>query len=212
MTRLSLSLRRTFLAGLAFLIPLAATGWLLVFIYRLVERMSWPLMNFLLPDGMEPPRMLVSLCGILLVILLILGFGLVARNGIGKRLLEAVDQFFLGIPVVAFVYRGLKQGIQSAQALGGAQRFQRVVYVEYPAPGCRLIGFVTGRYHDEQIQKPVTSVFVPTSPNPMTGFVIVVEDTKVLDSTLSLEEASKLVFSAGLITPHPPPSAIASHD
>jgi uncharacterized membrane protein len=124
-----------------------------------------------------------------------------ARNVIGKRVLAAVDTFFMGIPVVAFIYRSLKQAVDSLKSMGPTQRFQRVAYVEYPAPGSRLIGFVTGQYNDTQLDKGVTTIFVPTSPNPMTGFVIVVEDDKVMESQLSLEEATKLVFSAGLIAP-----------
>ena len=76
-----------------------------------------------------------------------------------------------------------------------------MAYVEYPSPGCKLLGFVTGNYHDIQSGEDVTTVFVPTSPNPMTGFTIIVEDDKVEDSSMTLEEASKMVLSAGLVAP-----------
>ena len=72
---------------------------------------------------------------------------------------------------------------------------------EYPSPGCRLLGFVTGNYHDTQSGEDVTTVFIPTSPNPMTGFTLIVEDVKVEDSAMSLEEASKMILSAGLVAP-----------
>ena len=197
-------LRNYFLAGLAFAIPLVATGWLLVLVYKAVEKVSTPIVAMLLPDEIDPPRIVVSVTGFLVIVSIICGLGFMARNVIGKRVLAFIDTFFLGIPVVAFIYRSLKQAVDSFKSMGPTQRFQRVAYIEYPAPGSRLIGFVTGQYRDTQLDKGVTTIFVPTSPNPMTGFVIVVEDDKVMESQLSLEEATKLVFSAGLIAPNTP--------
>jgi uncharacterized membrane protein len=201
MKPITTSFRNYFLAGLAFAIPLVATGWLLLLVYKAVEKISAPIVAFLLPAEIDPHRIIVSATGMLIIVSIILGLGFMARNVIGKRVLAAVDTFFLGIPVIAFIYRSLKQAIESFKSFGNTQRFQRVAYVEYPSPGSRLIGFVTGHYFDPQLQKGVTCVFVPTSPNPLTGFVILVEDDKVMDSPLSLEEATKLVFSAGLISP-----------
>ena len=201
MKPLRTTLRNYFLAGLAFAVPLVATGWVLVLVYQAVEKASSPLVDILLPESMSPPRIVVGVTGFLVILFIILGLGFMARNVIGKRVLAAIDAFFVGIPVIAFIYRGLRQGIDAFRSCGAAKRFQRVAYVEYPAVGSRLIGFVTGHYTDPELGKGVTTVFVPTSPNPMTGFVIVVEDSRVLESSLSLEEATKLVFSAGLISP-----------
>lgn len=204
MKSLSATFRNYLLAGLAFAIPLVATGWLLVLVYKAVEKVSAPIVAFLLPAEMDPPSFVVSLVGFAVILSIIAGLGFMGANVIGKRVLAAIDAFILRIPIVAFIYRGLKQVIDSFRSTGATKRFQRVAYVEYPSPGCRLIGFVTGNYHDIQLGKGVTTVFVPTSPNPMTGFVIVVEDDKVMEASLSLEEASKLVFSAGLISPQGP--------
>ena len=73
--------------------------------------------------------------------------------------------------------------------------------MEYPSPGCRLLGFVTGSFLDAKTGKVVTSVFIPTSPNPMTGFVVVVDEDRLEVSQLSVEEATKLLLSAGLVAP-----------
>ncbi len=207
-------LRNHFLAGLAFAIPLVATGWLLVLVYKAIEKVSGPIVALILPESINPPRIVVSVTGFLVIVGIIMGLGFMARNVIGKRVLNAVDAFFLSIPVVAFIYRGLKQAIDSFKTFGsGERRFKRVAFVEYPSPGARLIGFVTSQYYDAQQERGVTCIFVPTSPNPMTGFVIIVEDDKVIDSDLSLEEATKLVFSAGLISPDElPPANPANHE
>ena len=85
--------------------------------------------------------------------------------------------------------------------MGGTRKFKGVAWVEYPSPGCRLLGFVTGTFQDAKSGKEMTSVFIPTSPNPMTGFVIVVDDDRLEMSQLSVEEATKLLLSAGLVAP-----------
>jgi uncharacterized membrane protein len=105
------------------------------------------------------------------------------------------------IPYLGFIYSALKQFVDAVKNLGGDRKFKSVAYVEYPSPGCRMIGFVTGNYHDSQAGKDVTTVFIPTSPNPMTGFIIVIEDDKVQNSDMTLEEASKMILSAGLVAP-----------
>lgn len=201
MDSLSSSLRRNFLTGLAFLIPLVATGWILILVYKAIESLTSPIVRILLPKEWEPPEMVQNIAGFVGIILLIMGLGFMARNVLGERILKAIDQVFLRIPVIAFIYNGLKQMIDAFRHFGGSRNFKRVVYVEYPSPGSRLIGFVTSHYFDVKRRQGITCVFVPTSPNPMTGFVIVVEDDKVMESHLSLEEASKIIFSAGLVSP-----------
>jgi uncharacterized membrane protein len=91
--------------------------------------------------------------------------------------------------------------VDAVKNLCGERKKKSVAYIEYPSPGCRLLGFVTGNYYDAQIGKNVTTVFIPTSPNPMTGFTIIIDDDKVEDSSMSLEEASKMILSAGLVAP-----------
>ena len=105
------------------------------------------------------------------------------------------------VPYLGFIYSTLKQFVDAVKNLGGDRKFKSVAYIEYPSPGCRLLGFVTGNYHDAQTGTDVTTVFIPTSPNPMTGFTVIVDDDKVQDSSMTLEEASKMILSAGLVPP-----------
>jgi len=76
-----------------------------------------------------------------------------------------------------------------------------VAYVDYPSPGCRLIGFITGSYTDPDSGSHKTAIFIPTSPNPLTGFTLLVDDERVINSKISLEDASKMILSAGLVSP-----------
>ena len=98
-------------------------------------------------------------------------------------------------------YSTIKQFVDAVRNLGGPQKFKGVAYVEYPSPGCRLIGFITGNFVDPQTGRGTTSIFIPTSPNPMTGFVVLMDDEKVFASDMTLEEAGKMILSAGLVAP-----------
>jgi len=121
----------------------------------------------------------------------------------GKRLLGFLDSLMQKIPFLGFIYRALKQFVDSVRNLGGRKQFKGVAYVEYPSPGCKLLGFITGSY-TEADGNEVTSIFVPTSPNPASGLIIIVDNDKVQPSSLSLEEAGKLILSAGIVNPSEP--------
>jgi uncharacterized membrane protein len=207
-------LRNKFLAGLALVIPLLVTYWILRFIYDFLHDQSTPLLTALagiynqtvsekFQIDTEGPGFarFTSFVGFLLPILVVLGLGVLGTNVIGARLVAGMDQLLLRIPILSFIYKSLKQVIDAFKGLGGAKGFKRVVYVDYPAPGMRMIGFATGHYFDKLTNKAVTCVFLPTAPSPMTGFVIVVDSEKVTDAPLTMEEAMKLIFSGGLVGP-----------
>jgi uncharacterized membrane protein len=120
---------------------------------------------------------------------------------IGSRLVVAMDKLMLSIPVISFIYKSLKQVIEAFRGFGGPRNFKRVVYIEYPSPGMRLIGFVTGQYADPKTAASMSCVFIPGALSPMTGLLIVTETSKLIDAPLSIEEAMKMIFSGGLIGP-----------
>ena len=195
------------LTGLAAVIPTVGTVWLLVVIYKILMRVGDELLRLGLRaiNLMRSGRDLVSedfafLRFLIPVFLLLLvGFGVANRPG--RKILYWLNEGMQRVPYLGAVYSALKQFVDAVKNLGGERKFKSVAYVEYPSPGCRLLGFVTGNYHDAQTGEDVTTVFIPTSPNPMTGFTIIVEDDKVEDSSMNLEEASKMILSAGLVAP-----------
>jgi uncharacterized membrane protein len=210
-------LRNKFLAGLALVIPLMVTYWILKFIYDFLHDQGSPLLNRIadiynqtvgenLQIDTNGPGFtrLTGFVGFLLPVLVVLGLGVLGTNVIGARLVGAVDQLLLRIPLLSFIYKSLKQVIDAVKGLGGS-KFKRVVYIDYPSPGMRMLGFATGQYFDKLTNKAVTCIFLPTAPSPMTGFVIVVDSEKVTDAPLSMEEAMKLIFSGGLVGPENPP-------
>lgn len=212
-------IRRTasaLLAGILSVIPVLATIWILVLVYKILgqvgEAMIEALFRFLnTARGLQPgdPREWsfdfpgVNLVLALLPVLILLLIGFAVTNAPGRRLLEWVESKIEKLPLLGFIYSSVKQLVDGLKGLGAERKFKGVAFIEYPSPGCRLVGFVTGSFRDEQRGKDVTSVFLPTAPNPLTGFVVLVEDEKVINSDMSLEQASKLILSAGLVAPAP---------
>ena len=209
-------LRNKFLAGLAVVIPLVVTFWILRFIYDFLKGASVPLLenavdiyNKAADSGPhidingDAFKDFATFIGFLIPIAVVVALGAVATNVIGARLVLLMDKLMLRIPMISFIYKSLKQVIDAFKGFGGKNGFKRVVYVEYPSPGMRLIGFVTGQFFDAKLSRGMTCVFLPCSPSPMTGMVIVADDSKVVDAPLTMEEAMKMIFSGGLIGPDP---------
>jgi uncharacterized membrane protein len=222
-------LRNRFLTGLAVAVPLVATlfvvGLLAKFVFTAGDRvldfvagvLSFVARREVTVKEVTLPFLgdvnLLSVTVPVLTVILLVALGAAATNVIGRRVVAGVDSALESIPFVSFIYKATRQVIESFKGLGQQRNFKRVAFIEYPSPGCRLLGFVTGQYYDAERARPVTSVFLPTSPNPITGFIVVVDDDRVIDSAMSLEDATKMIISAGLVTPAcqplvpPPPQA-----
>ena len=204
----------TLLAGVVSALPVMLTVWLLVVLYRILRNAGdniidglFRLLNFV--RGVKPTSSEAwafefpgaDLIQALLPVLIVFGVGFAVTNRPGRRALSWVEGRIDRLAILGFVYSSIRQLVDALKGLGGERKFKGVAYIEYPSPGCRLLGFVTANYHDAQTGKDVTAVFMPTSPNPLTGFVVIVDDEKVTKSDMTLEEASKLIISAGLVSP-----------
>lgn len=210
-------LRNKFLAGLALALPLIITFWILFSIYDLMHGWSKPLLgqvvsliNELSDDtvlNIDDPKLesVTNFIGFLFSLIVILGLGFMATNVIGVHFVTAVDKLLLRVPLVAVIYRPLKQVIDAFRGLGATrQNFKRVVFVDYPVGGMRMLGFATGQFCDPQSGKAQTCVLLPTAPSPMTGILIVVDSEKVIDAPITIEEAMKMIISGGLVVPTNP--------
>ena len=185
--------RNKALTGVVVAIPLLATLWVVQLAYATINDISAPA---LLRLGINLP-----LLPFFVTLGLFITLGFMTSNVLGQRLLDRMEMALLRIPVVATVYTGIKQVIDSFKSFKNMENFKRVVYLDYPADGARLIGFVTGQYYDSKLGEEMTTVVIPTAPSPMTGLVVVVPASKLTESSLSLEEAMKLIVSAGLVVP-----------
>ena len=187
-------LRNKLFAGIVAAIPLIVTFYVLKIAYGFINDISEPFLDKL--SGRPIPGL-----GFAVTLVMLMALGFISTNVLGQRMLLGFEKLVLRVPLAATIYAGVKQVIDSVKAFNSGSQFKRVAYVEYPSPGCKLIGFVTGQYFDERLHLDMTSVVIPTAPNPMTGLVIVVESSRVIDSALTIEEATKLIVSAGLVVP-----------
>ena len=219
--RLKQDLKNDLIAGLLVVIPLATTIWLSVSIARwaidLFTRIPKQINPF---DGLDPflTNVLNFAVGLAVPLLSILIIGLMARNIVGRWLLDFGEQFLQAIPLAGSVYKTLKQILETL--LGDSKtKFRRVVLVEYPRKGVWTMGFVTGKVSSQlqsHLVEEMISVFIPTTPNPTSGWYAIVPTTEAIDIDISIEDAFKVLISGGIVSPEtpaikPPLSAPKSH-
>ncbi len=190
-------LRRYFIAGVLVIVPIAISVWVLLGLLHWMD-------GFLgsIPDRFLPIH--IPGLGIILLLLLILAIGALTTNLLGKKVLGWWEQLLSRIPLVRAIYGGTKQVLETLVTSKGKQ-FRHVVLFEYPRKGLWSIGFVTGKPIDEgfakQVGKKLVAVLYPTTPNPTTGFFMLVPEEELISLDISVEEAFKMVISAGMITP-----------
>ena len=205
--RLKQDLKNDLIAGLLVVIPLATTIWLTITVAIWVIDFLTRVPKWLNPfDGLHP--ILVNLLnlavGLAVPLLGILLIGLMARNIVGRWLLDVGEQLLQAIPLAGAVYKTLKQLLETLLKDSGG-KFRRVILVEYPRRGIWAIAFVTGSLGaDIQSQlspRPMLSIFIPTTPNPTTGWYAIVEAEEVVDLAMSVEDAFKVIISGGIVSP-----------
>ena len=204
--RLQQDLKNDLIAGLLVVIPLATTIWLATTVSRFVLAFLTSIPKQFNPFNTLNPILqeLINLgVGLLVPLLGILLIGLMARNIVGRWLLEFGEGTLLRIPLAGSVYKTLKQLLETFLR-DNSTRFRRVVLVEYPREGLYAVGFVTGVLGtglQSGFSETMLSVFIPTAPNPTTGWYAVVPERSVRDIDLSVEDAFRTIISAGIVSP-----------
>lgn len=193
-------LQRYFLAGLLVFLPVVITLWFLGWVISLMDGLLDVLPARLHPNSYLP--FAIPGLGAAFTIGLILFLGVLTRGVATRRFLAAWDRIFVQIPVFRGVYTAVQKLVQTF--LGQSQTNRQVVMIEYPRKGIYAVGFAMGRAWHELEKKneaPLVNVFVPTTPNPTSGFYLLVPANEVAPLNISMEEALKLITSGGLITP-----------
>jgi uncharacterized membrane protein len=193
-----LEMRRYFLTGVLVLVPLAVTLYTMYFIFQITDGLLGSAVTRSL--GYRIPGV-----GIILTAMLCAVVGLIAQNFIGKRIIDGIDKSLEKIPVIRSLYNGVKQvaGVLIQKNRG---EFKRVVMVEYPKEHSWTFGFVTGDFtvplksHNFK-EKQMATVYVPTTPNPTSGFLLIIEKSRIVDTEMDIEDAMKIVISGGLVQP-----------
>jgi uncharacterized membrane protein len=203
-----LFMRKQFFAGLFFLIPIAVTIWLLDLLIEKTQSYARPLVERALAtafgEKLVVPEIAITSISLVLVIVFVIGIGWLGSFYLGKKVLSLVDAVLLRLPFIRSIYGGTKQILDafSLQRTGGS--FKKVALLEYPRRDSWVLGFITNedmREAEKLFGKPLIGVFVPSTPNPTTGFLLYLppSDLHILD--IDVEEAVKLIVSAGLVVP-----------
>ncbi len=191
-------LRRYFITGLLVIVPIWGTYLILKTLFITMEGL---LGNLVQSQGLY----YIPGFGILLLISLIFLAGLFTTNIFGKKLFQLWEKLLDRLPLVRNVYSMVKSLVDTVSfQTGEKENFRRVVLFEYPKEGLYTYAFVTGEMNgkiDRISGGRIVSVFVPTVPNPISGFIIMVPESETIPLTLSVEEAMKIVFSVGLYSP-----------
>jgi len=214
------SLRRSFTAGLLVLVPLLLTVWIVDRLFRIISGvLDGPVTLFLGGSArMEMPFPLLGWAGVktghlvpvlsvLALIMIILILGMVARNVIGARALTYGEGMLTQIPIIRRIYLAVRQ-ISEVFLSEKKTAFKRAVMFEYPRKGIWSVGFVTMESPSETTcNLPDTScfhIFLPTSPNPTSGYMLIIPKKECLELDMPVEDALKLVISGGAVSPGEP--------
>ena len=187
-------LKKKFLAGLFVVIPVGITIFILKFLFNFADGILGSyldvLFSLIIHHDLHVPGL-----GMITGAVVIYFTGLLATNVLGTRLLRYGDELLTRIPLVKSIYSSSKQLIKVFQE--GKSSYRRAVFVEWPRPGVRAIGFVTAEV--ERDGMPMVVVYVPTMPNPTSGFALFFHADEVFDSGMTVEEAVKFVVSGGAV-------------
>lgn len=197
-------LRASFLTGLVVVAPAALTVWLITTIVEFVDATVVPLIpRRFLPDWLatfDAPGL-----GVVTFVVFTLVVGWLARGYIGGGLIRWSEDIVARMPVIRTVYNAIKQ-IAETVFTQSQNSFQRACLIQYPRPGLWAVAFVSTQTKGElagHLPGQHVSVFLPTTPNPTSGFLLFVPETDVIYLDMSVEDAAKLIISAGLVTPDP---------
>jgi len=190
--------KRYFIAGLLVWVPLAVTIWLIRF---LVTTMDGVLPEWMIPDVIE--RQHIPGMGLVAVLLLVFATGVLAANFIGERLVRWWEMLLARIPIVRTIYSSVKQVSDTILSPNG-QAFRKAVLVQYPRQGSWTIAFLTGAPGPgvtEHLPGEHVSVYVPTTPNPTSGFFLLMPRREVVELDMSVDAALKYIVSMGVVAP-----------
>ncbi len=194
-------MRKYLVTGLLIWIPLVITIWVLNLIVATMDQSLG-----LLPEQLHPRTWIghdIPGLGAVLTIAVVFITGLAARNFIGERLLAYWEALLGRIPIVRSIYSSVKQVSDTILSTDG-QAFRQALLVQYPRPGVWTIGFVTGAPASEvrrRIESDMLSVYVPTTPNPTSGFFLMMPREQTIELDMSVDQALKYVVSMGVVAP-----------
>ncbi|MFP3879992.1 MAG: DUF502 domain-containing protein [Dehalococcoidia bacterium] len=187
----SKKIRTQFIAGVLVIVPIAAAVLILRWLFLYIDGILQPTVQSLL--GYTIPGL-----GIAITLVVIYLTGVVATCIVGRRFIGYIESLLARVPLFRYLYTSIKQ-IMESFTTSGESKFLQVVLVEFPKKGMRAIGFVTREALTESGER-LLSVFIPTSPNPTSGYLEIVKESDVVRTNISVDDALKVVLSAGKVS------------
>lgn len=200
--------RRNLITGVLIMIPLWITWLVFSFLFNQLSRFGRPWVRGLSHalESLSPTMAewlltpwFQSLLAVSITLLLLYLLGWITTRVVGRHLLALLESFIERIPLVQVVYGGAKKLIAALQQK--PEQVQRVVLIEFPTPEMRAIGFVTQLLTDQKTGRKLAAVYVPTTPNPTSGYIEIVPLERVVNTDWSLDEAMSFIISGGTISP-----------
>jgi len=197
-------IRNVFITGLLITLPIALTWFILQFLLNNFDALSPVFTNLLIQLGAPIPEgYRIPFLGLVVTLLIVLIVGWLTTNFFGNKVFQIGELLIEKIPFVRRIYKGSKQVVSSI-AEADTSAFRKVVLIEFPRRGLLAIGFVTGESRgevQELTRENMLNVFVPTMPNPTSGFLIFSPLEELTEVSMTIEEGIKYVVSGGLVTP-----------
>jgi len=186
------TVRGRLITGFLTVLPAALTVWVVLLIARLADWFSQPI--FRLVFDTRVPGL-----GIVVTLILLYLVGGIVQNRILSRVVAWAENLVNKLPLVGKMYSAVKQTVEAFKLTSADEKFRRVVFVEYPKRDSWVLAFVTREM--DFVGKKSVCLFVPTTPNPTSGFLIVVAEKDTLRTSMTIEEAAKFIISGGVLTP-----------
>jgi uncharacterized membrane protein len=203
-------IKRYFITGLLIWVPLVITGWVLSLIVSTLDQSLR-----LLPASVHPQSLVgfaIPGAGAVLTLVMILLTGLLAANFIGQKLVVWWEKLLARIPVVNSVYNSVKQVSDTLFSPNG-NAFRKALLVQYPREGSWTVAFLTGAPGGDivnHLEGEHVSVYVPTTPNPTSGFFLMMRSSDVVELDMTVDEALKYIISMGVVAPPPHPRVVTN--
>jgi uncharacterized membrane protein len=192
------------IAGVLATLPLAVTYWFVTFIFKKFSGFVQPYLEMvMLKFHIVIPLYVQNIISFSIIVLALIFIGLFARNFIGRQFLRLIESIAENIPIVRSVYSSIRQIVDAFQTTSGSS-FKKVVMIEYPRAGLYSFGFVTkdsSEFVNKATGEVCVNIFIPTTPNPTSGFILIVPKKDVIDPGIAIEDGIKFIISAGLVEP-----------
>ena len=192
-----MSRKNYFLTGLFSIIPIAITFTIIRWLFQFFSKPGKKIIDTILPSAESV--VIENIIGFVLTFLFIYFMGLIISNVLGRRLYSFFEKLLSKIPLVSYIYNTIKQ-ITETLSVSQKQAFKKVIYIEYPKDDIWTIALVTGESKSKN-GDDYYQVFVPTTPNPTSGFMLYLRKNDIRETNMSVDEGLKIIISGGMLAP-----------